>query len=224
RTLWAASTGFEPDVLEHLNRLRVRLTVDDDLGHVGPGPRRFTATEPAATAATATRVWRAALAALAAESTAAAATAALRSEQRQDERPLHAVDPRRLRTLARTERAAERVGDRHLHVVGRRLEVIADRRAARRVLADEHFLAADVRTVGEIGDPGDGGPRREDVDVLRLHLRGELLERRNVVGDPDAPPVRRDDDVALRRVDEDVVGAHRGIIVHELFPVLAGVR
>src|SRR6185437_8254511 len=208
RTVRAASTGLEPDVLEHFDRLRVRLPVDDDLGEVGPGARRFgAAAESAPTTATSTaaaRVWRASLAA----ESAATASTALRREQRRHEGPLHAVDPRRLRSLARAERASERVGDRHLHVIGRRLEVIADRRTARRVLSDEHLLPADVRAVGEIGDPRDGWPRREDVDVLRLDFGRELLERRNVVGDPDAPSVRGDDDVALRGVDEDVVGPH----------------
>src|SRR5262249_52479759 len=40
----------------------------------------------------------------------------------------------------------------------------------------------------------------------------------------DAPAVRADDHVGLAWMNEDVVGAHGGIIVHELLPVLAAVE
>ena len=41
------------------------------------------------------------------------------------------------------------------------------------------------------------------------HRRRELLQRRDVVRDPDAAAVGRDDQIVVARMDQDVVGAHR---------------
>ena len=43
------------------------------------------------------------------------------------------------------------------------LEVVVDRRSARRVLADEILLAADVRIVREVSDVRDRRTRREQI-------------------------------------------------------------
>ena len=52
----------------------------------------------------------------------------------------------------------------------------------------------------------------------------ELLQRRDVVGDPDAAPMGGDDEISVARMDQDVVGAHRRIVVHELLPVPAAIE
>ncbi len=105
----------------------------------------------------------------------------------------------------------------------RRRQVVVDRRAARRVLADEHLLAADLLAALPIVEVGD---RRTDVEEHRVlrRRRRELLQRRDVVGDPDAAPVRRDDQVVVARMDQDVVDARRRKVVHELLPLLAAVE
>ncbi len=73
-------------------------------------------------------------------------------------------------------------------------------------------------------EPRDG---RTDVEQRRVRLtyrRRELLQRRDIVRDPHAAPVRRDDQIVVARMDQDVVRADRRVVVHELLPGLAAVE
>ncbi len=138
---------------------------------------------------------------------------------------MDAVDARSIRRRRSAERPAAAVHDRHLHVAARgRLQVVVDRRAARRVFTDEQLLPAGVLPALLIVEVRNRRTHVEDRRVLRLHGGRELLQRRDVVGDVDAASVRRHDQVAVARVHEDVVGAYGGIVGHELLPLLAAVE
>ena len=118
------------------------------------------------------------------------------------------------------DHAAGDVGDGDLHVAGRRaLQVVADGRARRRVLAAEVLAAARGDALRDVVAPRHRRPRCEQRDVGRRGLVGQLLERGDVVDDPDAPAVRADDQVVVARVHEDVVDAHRRQARHEPLPL-----
>ena len=71
--------------------------------------------------------------------------------------------------VERADHAAVDVGDRDLDVAARRrLQVVVDRRAARRVLADEDLLPADLLVVLLIVQLRD---RRTDVEQRRVLRR-----------------------------------------------------
>ncbi len=57
-----------------------------------------------------------------------------------------------------------------------------------------------------------------------MHRWCELLQWSDVIRDEDAAAVRRDNQIAVARMDQDVVGANRGVVVHELLPGLALVQ
>src|SRR6185437_5855338 len=123
---------------------------------------------------------------------ATAATAAARRQHRRDERPLHAVNAARRGALRRAQGAPDWIDDRYGDVArDRRLEVIADRRAARRVFANEALVAADIGIGAIVEQVGDGPPNGEQRDILRRDGRRELLERSDVVGNPETAAVRR---------------------------------
>src|SRR5918996_6073112 len=99
-----------------------------------------------------------------------------------------------------------------------------NRRSARRVLPNEHLLPAHLLATLLIVQIRH---RRTDVEKIRLrglHLRRPLLQRRDVVRDPDAPAMRGDDEVIVTGMDEDVVGAYRRKVVHEFLPLLSAVE
>src|SRR5262249_9876627 len=110
-----------PDVLEHDDRLGDRLAAGRERDRIGP--RFHAATTPAAATTAAT--------------TAATATALAPGLSR-GEVPVDAVDPGVLRPIDRPHGPARGILDREAHVAARRrLQVVADRRPALRVLADE---------------------------------------------------------------------------------------
>ena len=93
-----------------------------------------------------------------------------------------------------------------------------------RVLAAEVLVAADGDALGRVLPPGHGWSGREQGDVGRRDRVGHLLERADVVDDPDAPAVRPDDEVVVARVHEDVVDPHGRQPGHERLPLLAAVQ
>src|ERR1051326_1462666 len=60
-------------------------------------------------------------------------------------------------------------------------------------------------------------PRLEEMCVAGQHLRRELLERRDVVHDPERPAVRGDDEIAL--LEREIVDRHDRQIELQLLPV-----
>jgi hypothetical protein len=72
-------------------------------------------------------------------------------------------------------------------------------------------------TIGRVDYEGTGH--------LRESLaRRELLQRTDVVRNPDSTRVSGDDEVAVARMDQDVVDARRRQVVHELLPLPAAVE
>ena len=85
-------------------------------------------------------------------------------------------------------------GDGHGSRRRGRLQVVVDARAVRRVIARRDFVLADDRIVRDLPEPI-GRQRREQMHRLLNHLRCELLERGQVVENPEAAPVGGDDQV-----------------------------
>ena len=150
--------------------------------------------------------------------------------------PLHAVEARLLPAPERPDDLALRVENLDSHLSGSvrlqpdlsrsvrlswaalqrgqpdGVEVVVDRRAVWRVPADRRV---GVRRGRGCDRPEPvGRPHREEVRVRRLHLRRDLLQRRDVVHDPEAAAVGRDhqvvevllhDDAGHRRVRQIVL-------------------
>jgi len=172
RRCWCSnlrSARLEPLVLDDLDRLRVRLAVHRELHHVRSGLNGVggAATKSAATSPTATSASVIGWTSRHTEPTAATTDSGIGArDHRSNETPFDAVETRLLRAVGCAKRASLTVDDRDFHVVGGRFEVVVDRRAARRVLADKILLPADVRVVGEVRDVRDRRTRLEEVRVL----------------------------------------------------------
>ncbi len=100
------------------------------------------------------------------------------------------------------------------------------RRAA---LRDRERVAAHEEEVAARRAAADAVPFRSDAVVEEVRVGGEhrgreLLERPDVVQDPDAASVRAGDQVVVARVDDEVVDGHGGQSVHEPVPGASAVE
>src|SRR5689334_20955851 len=103
-----------------------------------------------------------------------------------------------------------------------RLRQDVDRRAALRILSLE-FAIRGVTLRLRIVLPQHRGSRVEQLEIGRVAAL-ELLERRDLVADPDRAPVRRDDEIAIAGVNQNIVHPHAGEAGHELLPFLAAIQ
>ncbi len=101
-------------------------------------------------------------------------------------------------------------GDLHLVLLAGRLQEEVDHRAVGRVGTEEKLPACGA-FVGPRA-PHRGGANVEELEVGGSHRVVQLLERRDVVEDPDGAAVGAEDQVVFARVDEDVVHRHGGEI------------
>src|SRR5262245_57481358 len=105
--------------------------------------------------------------------------------------------------------------------LGRCAEIIVDDGILRRVLAREAEVPDAVHRL-------DREPACRDLVLKQARLRSQrfwrqLLQRRDVVHDPDAAPVRGNDEVRVARMDEDVVHGDGRQIPVELRPTLSAI-
>ena len=131
------------------------------------------------------------------------------------------VDPRRFVACHRLDELARGVEDLELdrpeEVPG--ALVIGDDGAPRRIAPDEARVALDPPAVR--GHPLLHGPARKERRLARHDFRGQVPQRRQIVDDPDAPAVRREDEVVVARMHLQVTHRHaREVASLELAPRL----
>ncbi len=99
------------------------------------------------------------------------------------------------------------------------LQVIIQNRAVWRILCRKHFLPRTPPALPQV--PQRRGSRAEKCQVGTRHAGVELLDRRNVIKYPDRPPVRRQHQVVLLRLNLDVVHRHGRKIILQRRPIAA---
>ncbi len=105
--------------------------------------------------------------------------------------------------------------------IGLRLrQVVADRRAIGRVLPEERLVGDEAAIVGRVELHAAAHVEQERIGLHRLRL---LLQRRDVVEDPDAAAVRGDDHVVVARVNDDLVNRHRRQVRLDAQPAAAAI-
>ena len=137
--------------------------------------------------------------------------------------PLHAVDAGGGGAAQRAHHFTRPVRHPHRHLAGPvRAQPVVDRCAVGRVRPLAHV---------DVGGLGAGAiveavrvAGLEEVNVGRGHGVGHLLERRDVVHDPEAAPVRSDDQVIEMLLHDEAVHGRRREVVPEQLPCVAVVE
>ena len=134
------------------------------------------------------------------------------------------IRPRMMRDL-KGDRASWRVGEVE---VDRRVVPELRRRIAWRALLDGQWIPSHEQFVSTGSPPADALPLGgdailEQVDVGREDIVAQLLERRDVIENPDTSSVRRRDEVAVARVDDQIVHRNGRHVVHQAMPLFAAV-
>src|SRR5579859_6599921 len=104
---------------------------------------------------------------------------------------------------------------------GTHFDVVIQNRAVRRILRGKHLLPRTPPPLPQI--PERRGPRAEKRQLGTRHTRVELLDRRKVIKNPDRPPVRRQHQVVLLRLDLDVIHRHGRKIILQRRPIAAAI-
>ncbi len=121
---------------------------------------------------------------------------------------------------------AGRVGNLQLDALDLILEVPRDDRRLRRVLAEERLVAPELIVAVACRAPEHRGRRRRE--QLRARRRRQrrrvLLDRLEVVEDPDRAAVRGEEHRVVARVQRDLVDPHRRQVGLQPLPALAAIE
>ncbi len=136
--------------------------------------------------------------------------------------PHHAIDARLFRAVHLAHDFSGAVGDGDAHLiffVGLALQVVVDDCAVRRIRPEKHLLPGIGAAIRDA--PFGRRTQVEEMQVFRGDRIGPLLERCDVVEDPDRSSVGAEDQVVFAGVDGDVVDRNGRQIQFQLRPVRA---